>query len=216
MSNRFFAVLIIIMAVIGGVIFVSKSKDDAPSVGNTQPTNIVYNDKVDTSVTLIEYADFQCPVCASFHPIMNQIKEKYGDQITIQFRHFPLSEIHPNAVLAARASMAAYNQGKFWEYHDVLFENQTTWSASSNAQTFFESYAEQLSLDMNRFRTDIASSETNSLVQADRAEAQRKGYSGTPTFELDGKKLDPSPTSIEDFSAKIDEAIKAKAAAANQ
>ncbi len=208
MSNRFFAILIIIIAVIGGVIFVSKSKDDTPSVSNTPPSNIVYNKTVSTPVVLVEYADFQCPVCASFQPIMNQVKQKYGDQITIQFRHFPLSEIHPNAVLASRASIAAYNQDKFWEYHDLLFENQTAWSASNNAQTFFDGYAEQLGLNMDKFKTDVASSETNNQVQADRAEAQRKGYTGTPTFELDGKKLDQSPTSLEEFSTVIDEAIK--------
>jgi protein-disulfide isomerase len=211
-SNRFFAILIIIIAVIGGVIFVSNSRDDTPSAGDTPPTNIVYNDSVSTAVTLVEYADFQCPVCAQYHPIMDQVKEKYGDQITIQFRHFPLSEIHPNAVLAHRSSMAAYNQDKFWEYHDLLFENQATWSASTNVQPFFDGYAEQLGLDMDRFRADVASSETNSQVQADRAEAQRRGYTGTPTFELDGNKLDPSPTSFEEFSSKIDEAIKAKSA----
>lgn len=215
MSNRFFAVLLIIIAVIGGVIFVSKSKDDTPSPSNTEPSNIVYKENVSTNVTLVEYADFQCPVCASFHPIMNQVKAKYGDKITIQFRHFPLSEIHPNAVLAARASMAAYNQGKFWEYHDLLFENQSIWSSNTNAQPLFDGYAEQLALDLEKFRADTASSETNNIVQADRAEAQRLGFTGTPTFVLNGNKLDPSPTSIEEFSKLIDEAIQASEQSSN-
>lgn len=211
MSNRFFAILLIIIAVIGGVIFVSKNKSDTPSVTDTPPSNITTG-KGTTGVTLVEYGDFQCPVCASFFPIVQQVKEKYGDQITFQFRNFPLSEIHPNAVIAARAAMAANNQGKFWEYHDLLYQNQTSWAESNDPVSILDGYAEQLGLDMQQFRSDRASNEINNVVQADRAEAQRQGFTGTPTFVLDGQKLDPSPTSIDAFSAKIDEAIKAKQA----
>lgn len=212
MSNRFFAVILIIIAIIGGVIFVSKSgNNEAPSIGDTEPTNITYGEGT-TGVTLIEYGDFQCPVCASYQPIVQQIKDKYGDQITVQFRHFPLAEIHQNAVVASRAAQAAHMQGQFWEFHDLLFENQSTWAQSSNATAFFETYAQQLGLDIDKFKTDMASSEVNNLVQADRGEAQRLGFTGTPTFVLDGQKLDPSPTSFEAFSTKIDEAIKARQA----
>ncbi len=210
MSNRFFAILLIIIAIIGGAVFVSKSKDsDTPVASNTQPSSITTG-KGTTGVTLVEYGDFQCPVCGSFFPIVQQVKEKYGDQITFQFRNFPLSEIHPNAVIAARASVAADKQGKFWEFHDLLYQNQSTWSSSKSPETFFENYAEQVGLDVAQFKTDLASTETNNIVQADRADAQKQGFTGTPTFVLDGKKLDPNPSSLEAFSAKIDEAIKAK------
>lgn len=210
MSNRFFAILLITIAIIGGLVFATKSKNNTtPNVGNTQPTNLTTG-KGTSGVTLVEYGDFQCPVCGSFFPIVQQVKEKYGDQVTFQFRNFPLSEIHPNAVIAARAALAADKQGKFWEFHDLLYTNQSTWSSSKTPEKFFESYAEQLSLDVAKFKTDLASSEVNAAVQADRAEAQRLGFTGTPTFVLDGKKLDPNPTSFEAFSAKIDEAIKAK------
>ena len=215
MSNRFFAILLIIIAIIGGIIFVSRNKSDTPSVSNTQPSTITTG-KGTTGVTLIEYGDFQCPVCASYFPIVQQVKQKYGDQITFQFRNFPLSEIHPNAVIAARAAMAANKQGKFWEYHDLLYENQTSWAESKNVESMLDGYAEQLELNMDQFRTDRASDEINNIVQADRAEAQRQGFTGTPTFVLDGKKLDPNPTSFDDFSAKIDEAIKAKQAEQKQ
>ncbi len=210
MSNRFFAILLIIIAVIGGVLFATKSKNsNTPTASNTAPTNITAGTGT-TGVTLVEYGDFQCPVCASFLPIVQQVKQKYGDQITFQFRNFPLSEIHPNAVIAARAALAAEKQGKFWEFHDLLYINQTAWSSSKTPETFFDSYAEQLGLDVAKFKTDLASAETNAAVQADRADAQRQGFTGTPTFVLDGKKLDPSPSNLEQFSAKIDEAIKAK------
>lgn len=210
MSNRFFSILLIVIALIGGTIFFTKSKNNTtPSVSNTSPTNLTTG-KGTTGVTLVEYGDFQCPVCGSFFPIVQQVKEKYGDQITFQFRNFPLSEIHPNAVIAARAALAADKQGKFWEFHDLLYTNQTTWSSSKTPETVFESYAEELRLDITKFKADLASPETNAAVQADRAEAQRLGFTGTPTFVLDGKKLDPNPSTLEAFSAKIDEAIKSK------
>lgn len=210
MSNRFFAILLIVIAIIGGVIFVNKSKHStsvAPS--NAELTNLTMG-KGTTGVTLIEYGDFQCPVCGSYYPIVKQVVEKYGDKITFQFRNFPLPELHQNAVLAARAALAADKQGKFWEFHDLLYENQTAWSDSKNASSIFEGYAQQLGLNVDQFKTDTASSEVNARVQADRAEAQRLGFTGTPTFVLDDQKLDPSPTTVEAFEAKIDAAIKAK------
>lgn len=210
MSNRFFAILLIIIVIIGGVIFVNKSKHNTTaSPESAQLTNLTTG-KGTTGVTLIEYGDFQCPVCGSYYPIVKQVVEKYGDKITFQFRNFPLSEIHQNAVLAARAALAADKQGKFWEYHDMLYENQTAWSSSKTASSIFEDYAQQLGLNVDQFKTDMASSEVNAQIQADRAEAQRLGFTGTPTFVLDGQKLDPSPTTVSDFVTKIDEAIKAK------
>lgn len=210
MSNRFFAILLIILAIIGGVIFVNKSKNSTTvAPDQAQLTNLTTGSGT-TGVTLIEYGDFQCPVCATYYPIVKQITEKYGDKITFQFRNFPLSEIHQNAVLAARAALAADKQGKFWEFHDILYENQNAWSGSQNASSIFEDYAQKLSLNGDQFKTDMASSEVNAQIQADRTEAQKLGLTGTPTFILDGKKLDPSPTTVEAFSAKIDEAIKAK------
>ena len=212
MSNRFFAILIIILAVFGGVIFVSKNKNsDTPAVSDISPSSLTTG-KGTTGVTLVEYGDFQCPSCASYFPMIQQIKQKYGDQITFQFRNFPLSEIHPHAVQAARSALAADKQGKFWEYHDLLYQNQTSWSNSNDAQGIFDGYAEELGLNMDQFRTDRASDEVNRIVQADRAEAQRQGFTSTPTFVLDGKKLEPNPTSLDDFTTKIDEAIKARQA----
>jgi protein-disulfide isomerase len=207
-SNRFFVIVLIIIAVIGGAVFFSKSSDQAPA--NNSQLSEVKTGEGTTGVTLVEWGDFQCPACASYYPIVKQIKEKYGDKITFQFRNLPLSEIHPHAILAARSAMAADKQGKFWEYHDLLYENQRSWTDLSDATEVFDGYAEQLELNMDQFRADRASDEVNSIVQADRAEAQRLGFTGTPTFVLDGQKLDPTPQSFDEFVKKIDEAIAAK------
>lgn len=208
MSNRFFVIVLIIIAVIGGAVFFSKSSDQAPA--NNSQLSEVKTGEGTTGVTLVEWGDFQCPACASYYPIVKQIKEKYGDKITFQFRNLPLSEIHPHAILAARSAMAADKQGKFWEYHDLLYENQRSWTDLSDATEVFDGYAEQLELNMDQFRADRASDEVNSIVQADRAEAQRLGFTGTPTFVLDGQKLDPTPQSFDEFVKKINEAIAAK------
>lgn len=208
MSNRFFVIVLIIIAAIGGLVFFNKSSDQ-PQSNNTQLSEVKTGAGT-TGVTLVEYGDFQCPACGQYYPIVKQIKAKYGDKITFQFRHLPLNEIHPHAVLAARSSMAADKQGKFWEYHDLLYENQTSWTNLSDPTEVFDGYAEQLDLNMEQFRADRASDEVNSVVQADRAEAQRLGFASTPTFVLDGQQLDPSPQSFDEFVKKIDEAIAAK------
>ena len=208
MSNRFFVIVLIIIAVIGGAVFLTKSSDQAPA-DSTQLSEVKTGAGT-SGVTLIEYGDFQCPACGQYYPIVKQIKAKYGDQITFQFRNLPLNEIHPHAVLAARSAMAADKQGKFWEYHDLLYENQSAWTNLSDPTEVFDGYAERLNLNIDQFRTDRASDEVNNIVQADRAEAQRLGFTSTPTFVLDGQQLDPTPQSFDEFVKKIDEAIAAK------
>lgn len=203
------AIIIILLAVVvigGGSLL---KKDDKQTT--VAPTNHTFGEGK-SGVVLKEYADFQCPGCAGFYPIIKQIKEKYKDQITFQFVNFPLSQIHQNAQAAHRAAEAASNQGKFWEMHDLLFENQNTWKDSINTTRDFEAYASQLSLDTTKFKFDFASSATNSTIQADIGTGQDLKVTGTPTFFLDGKKLEDSDAiySLEKFSVFIDAAIAAK------
>lgn len=198
---------LIAIAVIGGVMLLKK---DEPKV-QANPTNHVIG-KGSTGVTLVEFADFQCPGCGSFYPILKQVKELYSEEITFQFVHFPLSQIHPNAQAAHRAAEAASNQGKFWEMHNLLYENQNAWSASTNVLPIFESYASQLSLDLAKFKTDYASAETNSIIQADISKGQGKKVTGTPTFFLNDKLIEDNNTiaSVKLLSEAIDKAIEEK------
>ncbi|MBX6334970.1 thioredoxin domain-containing protein, partial [Candidatus Saccharibacteria bacterium] len=175
---------------------------------NVQPTNHITGENT-TGVTLVEYGDFECPACGSFYPLIEQVKEKYKDKIAFQFRHLPLVQIHKNALAAARAAEAAANQGKFWEMYHLLFQNQRAWAQSSDAKPTFIEYAAQLQLDMQKFREDMDSSETNARVNADIAEFKKtKETMSTPTFFLDGKKI--TAGTLEEFSKLIDEAIAAK------
>lgn len=212
MSNRFFITVIAVILLFVGAFALTKHKNNGGSnSGNTSvaPTNHTQgSDK--TGVVLIEYGDFQCPACGQYYPIVKEVKEKYKDQIIFQFRNFPLVQIHQNAFVAARAAEAASKQKKFWEMHDLLYENQQTWGAATSPNSFFANYAKQLNLDTTKFQQDMATSEVNDLINADIAEGQKIGANSTPTFVLNGKKVETNPRSIEEFYKLIDDAIAQK------
>ena len=211
MNNRFFITLLVIIALIAGIFVFSKNNNSSTETSNrnVQPTSHTKG-SASSGVSLIEYGDFQCPACAQYYPILKQVYEKYKDQVTFQFRHFPLVQIHKNAFVASRAAEAAGNQGKFWEMHDALYENQQSWAEANNPNTYFDSYAKELNLDITKFQQDMASQATNDKINADLAEAKKTGASSTPTFVLNGKKLDQNPDSIEELYKLIDDAIAAK------
>ena len=149
--------------------------------------------KEDSKVVLIEYGDFQCPGCGSAHPIVKTLSEKYEDQLAFVFRNFPLTNIHPNARAAAAAAEAAGKQDKYWEFHNVLFENQESWSSASTSERGerFASYAEQVGLDKTKFTSTLSdqSSFINKKINFDIALGRKIGVTGTPTFLLNGTKL---------------------------
>lgn len=206
MSKTFWAVLAIIVLIFGGIIVFNK--DDSATSNNVQPTNHTKGEGK-SGVTLVEYADFQCPYCAQYHPLISQVAEKYKEQIKFQYRHLPLLQVHKHAFAAARASEAADKQGKFWEMYDLIFQNQQTWSVSNDATKIFEQYATQLGLNLTKYKKDAASPEVNDIINADIAEFKKtKEAMSTPTLFLDGKKI--QATTLEEFSKLIDEAIAAK------
>lgn len=210
MSKKFIFILLCIIAALGLIFWFTKDKSDAPgSSTNTQPSNHVYGEGK-SGVVLVEYGDFQCPACGQYFPVIKSLKEKYKEDITFQFRHFPLASIHPNAMAAHRAAEAAGKQGKFWEMHDKLYEQQQSWSTSSSAKTIFDTYASGLGLNMSQYQTDFASTETNAIINADMSAGQALGANSTPTFVLDGKKLEENPQDLAAFEKLITDAIAAK------
>lgn len=208
MSKRFLIVFAIIAAIFAGLLFFQSDADAPTTTG--QPTNHTYGEGK-SGVKLVEYGDFQCPACYAYFPIVSQLKEKYKEQITFQFRHFPIVSAHRNAMAAHRAAEAASKQGKFWEMHDLLFANQKSWEGSNNAGQVFDGYAAQLGLDVTKYKQDVGNSATAADVQADLKEGEKAGVQGTPSFFLDGKQLE-SPQTLEEFDAIIQEAIKQKSA----
>ncbi len=207
MSKRTIGIVIAIIIAIAGFWFLTTPPEQTEGT----PSNHTFG-QGSTGVVLMEYADFQCPACRAYYPILQQVKEKYEAYITFQVRHFPLESIHKNARAAARAAEAAGNQGKFWEMHDMLFERQDFWKDSSDPLGIFEGYASEIGVeDIAKFGEDSRSSAVNAVINADLAEGRDVGVSSTPTFVLDGKKLEDSPgASLEAFSVLIDDAIRAK------
>jgi len=211
MKSRFSIILIACVVIFGGILLFSKKDASAPkdSNGNTvQPTNHVRGEGK-KGVTLVEYGDFQCPACGQYYPIVEQVYAKYKDDITFQFRHFPLSQIHPHAFLAHRYAEAAGNQGKFWEMYDLLYKNQSSWTSLGSVDSTFQSFAQSLNLDMSKLDADVKSDTTNAIINADIDAGKGLGVNSTPTFFLDGKKIE-NPTDLESFNKLIDDAIAAK------
>ncbi len=211
MNKRFAIILGVLIIAFGGLFLFNKKDSNKPSSGEKTTSKSTPTEhkagKGTTGVTLTEYGDFQCPACGQYYPIVKQIKQKYGDQITVQFRHFPLTQVHKNAMIAARAAEAAGLQDKFFEMHDLLYENQQTWSTSANPEKIFEDYAAKVAINVEKFKEDLKSDQVNRSIQADLSLAQDKGFSSTPTFEINGKKIE-NPRSLEDFEKAIDQAIK--------
>lgn len=143
----------------------------------------------DALVVLIEYSDFQCPACASYHLMINKIAEEMGEEVQIIYRHYPLSSIHAQAELAAQAAEAAGQQDAFWAMHDKLFSNQADWSDQANAEVMFTTYAQELGLDLEKFKSDINNNNIKDAVKDDKRSGNQALVEGTPTLFLNGKKI---------------------------
>jgi protein-disulfide isomerase len=131
--------------------------------------------------TLVEYGDFECPYCGQAYPIVKQLQARFGPQLRFVFRHFPLIQVHPHAELAAEAAEAAGAQGKFWEMHDILFENQDALDVDD-----LVGYAVELDLDQARFLREFTGHVYAPRVLEDLIGGARSGVRGTPTFFING------------------------------
>ncbi len=163
-------------------------KDDDHARGATRPTGT--SGRASTSLVFVEYSDFECPACEVAQPALRALYAEFASTTTFVYRHLPLSQ-HKNAELAALASEAAAKQGKFWEMHDALFDSQRQWAGIPEAQAkaFFVKLAENLALETVRFSADLESDELRARVRRDADEATRIGVRGTPTFYVNGEKM---------------------------
>jgi len=194
MDKRFLAILAGLVIIFIGVFAVSQHSSNKSTGGNSsgQPTNHIEG-QGKKGVTLVEYGDYQCSACEAFSQTVQQVVAKYSTDITFQFRNLPLTSLHPNAFATARAAEAAGMQNKFWEMHNALYDaaNYQVWTTASNPVPLFDNYAQQLGLDVNKFKTDYSSEQVNGLINADMAAFKKTGQEqATPTYFLDGKKLD--------------------------
>ena len=203
MKNPWAVIGIIIIVLIAGSVWYSNSVSDKYNEGvDTSISHVIGNPNA--TVTLVEYSDFQCPACASAHPVVKNILNEFGDNIKFEYKHFPLP-MHRLAEPAARAAEAAGQQGKFFEFHDMLFENQNAWSNSANPNEIFVQYAEDLDLDIQKFRQHMNSPLLSDRVNDNRKEGFDLGITGTPTFFLNGEKMQLE--SFTDFYQQISQAV---------
>jgi protein-disulfide isomerase len=218
LSKQFLAIIAIVIVLLGGVFFITNHGKTTTSSSNAQPSSH-FEGSTSTGVVLTEYGDYECPYCGQYYPLVKQVAAQYKDQIQLQFRNLPLTSIHKNAFAGARAAEAASLQGKFWEMHDALYDNQdpngaSGWVASSDPlDQYFVGFATKIGLNTTQFKTDYASSKVNDTINADLTAFKKTGLEeSTPTFLLDGKQIKPG-YAISDFQKAIDAEIKAKAAA---
>jgi len=158
-------------------------------------------------VVLTEYADFQCPSCKAADPILKQLLSEYQGKVVLIYRNFPLIQIHSTALLAATAAEAANLQGKFWEMHDALYQNQAIWADKSNADEIFASFAQSLGLNIEKFKSDMHSAEIQGKIKSDYDEAIRLNLDHTPTFAINGK-IVANPSDYQGYKDLVEEALQ--------
>ncbi len=155
----------------------------------------------DAPVTIVEFSDFQCPYCAGLQPTLKKVLTAYPDDVRLVYKDFPLSRLHNQAENAARAARAAGEQGKYWEMHDLIFENNNKLS-----DDMFRELAERLNLDIARFMADYRSRRYDKQIQEDINLGRSIGVTGTPTLFINGKRM--RSRSFNDFRAAIEAELK--------
>jgi protein-disulfide isomerase len=212
----------ICIVVLSGLVFLSRR--DQVSVGDVDASKILVASTASGNIAdhvfgstsgktiLIEYGDFQCPACGSAYPILKDATETYKDKLTFIFRNNPLTTIHPNARAGAAAAEAAGLQGKYWEMHDALYENQESWSSATTDKrlSFFESYAKQVGVaNIDKFKTDMEGKSVGDKINFDLALGKKVPVTGTPTLLLNGKQIDSATWSDKDkLKGVIEDALK--------
>lgn len=185
-----FAAILVVAALATGtslLLVKRKSVDAAPHVRGS----------LNAAVSLVEYGDYECPPCASFERILRQYVEQHPGELKVEYRHFPLTALHPNAMAAAKAAEAANAQGKFWMMHDALMDSQSKWARRPDAETFFLQLAQEAGLDMKQYRESLRSPELESRIQSDIHLANQNRVQGAPTLFLNGRKVSEAPRTLE-------------------
>lgn len=155
------------------------------------------------TVTLEEFADFQCGSCATAHPVLKQIQSQYGSRIKFIFRQFPLT-MHDKAYDAAVVAEAAGLQGKFWDMQNQLFSNQAAWANNPNYRQIFSDYAQKIGLDVAKFQSDVAGLQAKSRVDLDLQRGKALSVNSTPTLYINGKSVPYQEMNVESLKTLID------------
>lgn len=193
----------------GAVFFLSRNQVTTPKENTSEILVRPDSYKASTpsaTLTLVEFADYQCPTCGAYYLIVKQLQSEFSQNLNFVFRNFPLTNIHKNAYLAAQAAAAAGLQNKYWLMHDKLFETQKDWSEVDNARDIFVEYAKVLGLNIDQFKKDLDSTVVQDHINQDLRDGNSLGVNATPTFYLNGEKI-PNLLSLDDFRTLIKAAL---------
>lgn len=217
--------LVALIAIISGVVLYQNSKANSAPATVKSSNSAAPVDKVKTAppgaspawskgapnavVTLEEFADFECPSCSLFQPILREVKTVYGDRVRFIFRQYPL-QMHKYAGDAARAAEASGAQGKFWEMHDLIYEKQKEWSKAASPTAEFENYAKTLGLNLEKFKTDMTAPAAIERVAADKKRGDFIGIRATPSVFLNGRLLTQDEMQVIKLRGLIESALQGK------
>lgn len=210
-KNVLIPLAMVALAAIAVVVVANAGDDDtstSAAPGGTRAERLIRPDSqrlnvAKGNVTFVEFLDFECEACGAAYPAIEQLREDYGDRVTFIVRYMPL---HKNSEAAIRAAEAAADQGKFEEMYDRLFQTQAQWGEQESSQEdVFFGFAEDLGLDMDRFRQVYDDPATIERVRRDKADGEALGVTGTPTFFINGDKLEID--SFDDLANALDDAL---------
>jgi len=198
-------ILVTVLLFSAGIYFVG-SKEEVKSdllteLDKVSGTNVKGN--LEGKDLIIEFADFQCPSCAQFAPVLSTFIEENKGNVKFVMKYFPLSSIHKNAMNSAYAAEASAKQDKFWEMHDLLYANQAEWADIDNPIDLFTRYAKEIGLDTEKFNNDYLSKQVRDVVREDLTLALKLGLNSTPTLFFNGKKYS-GPATVADFNSALE------------
>ena len=207
--------IVIILAVgvaAGAAVFLSRGTDKQPAEAANIPEDAEFKGggghfrgpvgAEKAELTLVEFGDYQCPSCGAFHPFVQEVLHRYP-QVRLEFHHYPLISVHPNALAAAKAAEAAGEQGHYWEMHDALFEYQPQWSGAPDPKVFFSAMANRIGINGAILLQTMESPAIQQRILEDVQRGDDAKVDATPTFYINGKKV-PVSLSMEDFTRVIE------------
>ena len=215
-----FLPFVIIIVVLGGAlatawIFLRSSRQSGTSTNTQNPGSEApgaepphVRGNPNAPVTLEEFADFQCPSCGAYYPELKKIESEFGENLRVVFRERPLIPPHQHALMAAQAAEAAGVQGRFWEMHDKLYENQTAWSEATDLVPTFVDYAKQIGLNTDQFMKELNGETVAARIFQDGKRAHAYGIVSTPTFLVNGKEAKGDSWKPEGLREMIKQALR--------
>jgi protein-disulfide isomerase len=215
MSKIVKPLIVIILAVAvaaGAAVFLSR-QPSATAETNAAPLNVDlkgnghFRGPEDAQLTLVEFGDYQCPYCASFHPFVKEILNRYPKQVRLEFRHFPLITVHPNSLAASKAAEAAGEQGHYWEMHDALFEYQNEWASKPDPKPVFAAIANRIGINGTILVQTMESPRLQERILKDVEQGDKGAVQAVPTFFIKGQQV-PIKLSMDDFVQVIEAHLK--------